>query len=559
MKENKLLTRLQSLSHGSQEAVQSGSSLSELDHYMHVERPIEQSVCEKMDAINSMGGGLLLLVGSAGDGKSHIISSLKSKPEYKDFKYRNDATETWSTSGDVSAVQALKYSLRNFNDSSIDSTNDKLLVAINLGVLLDFIEDNEVKTKFTGIVKIAEALKSTISTDFSNLELNQHIKVVSLAHQQCFELLSNIDEQYPVNSKFLSALLDKVTLKSDNNPFYNDYLNDSESKDIIDPVRFNYELLLLKPIRKTIVKMVIEAVVRFNLIITPRDFLDFIYQILVYPRWKEYSERSDFFSATLPSLLFSSSENKIQKALSELDPIKYSSVEHDKDLSELSSSGMYIDSYLKEDIFGTGQLTQIKNIANNFYANSECRIDVSIFLFRLKHLLEYHSEKDAYKSFIKNLQGYYINDSDTFSSLDENISKILPRYYGSYFSEVDHVPLNIQGKKFKLFSHLSLPPAEFHASFDVNHPNLFNLFIDMKWNVSGKDINLKLDYPLYEHLYELRAGKLSNNHEGDKNLNFSLFIRQLSELSNADKEVVIIDENSSKHVLMEKYNKIQIH
>ena len=85
MSRDRLLTQLRTLCHGSQEAVQSGSTFNELEKYLHIERPIDKEVCGCLNEIKEEGGGILLLVGSAGDGKSHMISYLRSKNEYNDF------------------------------------------------------------------------------------------------------------------------------------------------------------------------------------------------------------------------------------------------------------------------------------------------------------------------------------------------------------------------------------------------------------------------------------------------------------------------------------------
>lgn len=57
MKETNLMKELQRLCHGSQEAVQSGSALSPMDQYLHVERLIESDIRIKMDEISEQGGG----------------------------------------------------------------------------------------------------------------------------------------------------------------------------------------------------------------------------------------------------------------------------------------------------------------------------------------------------------------------------------------------------------------------------------------------------------------------------------------------------------------------
>ena len=101
------------LSQGSKQSVQCGLELDDFDEYMHVDRPIDKAVRKAMDSIRLNGGGILFLVGSAGDGKSHMISTLKK--DYTDFEFRNDASESpWRT---VSSILTLVIDvLGNFTD-----------------------------------------------------------------------------------------------------------------------------------------------------------------------------------------------------------------------------------------------------------------------------------------------------------------------------------------------------------------------------------------------------------------------------------------------------------
>ena len=127
MDDTALVKIFRRLCQGSKESVQSGLELDEFDNYMHVERPIDKAVRDTMDEIRVEGGGILFLVGSAGDGKSHMISTLKK--EYTDFEFRNDASESpWPN---VESIDALKIFLNNYKDVTLHTTTTKMLVAIN--------------------------------------------------------------------------------------------------------------------------------------------------------------------------------------------------------------------------------------------------------------------------------------------------------------------------------------------------------------------------------------------------------------------------------------------
>ena len=101
MEDTTLVKTFRRLSQGSKQSVQSGLELDNFDKYMHVDRPIDKAVRKAMDDIRQEGGGILLLVGSAGDGKSHMISTLQKdyalslqKNTTQSHKLQNDQGKT---------------------------------------------------------------------------------------------------------------------------------------------------------------------------------------------------------------------------------------------------------------------------------------------------------------------------------------------------------------------------------------------------------------------------------------------------------------------------------
>ena len=86
---SKITELFKQLNRGSLGSVQNGCQLSELTQYLNVNRMIEKNIEEHMKTIQSNGGGLVLLIGNAGDGKSHIISKLKASGLYNDFEFYN--------------------------------------------------------------------------------------------------------------------------------------------------------------------------------------------------------------------------------------------------------------------------------------------------------------------------------------------------------------------------------------------------------------------------------------------------------------------------------------
>ena len=407
MTRTKLEEVFEHLSQHSADSVQNGVKFSEWDEYMHVDRPIEDTLIGKMDEIDKIGGGIILLVGSAGDGKSHLISRIKQMSDWGESCFYNDATA--SCSPQKTAVDTLKEALVPFNDKNLSLTTRKMVLAINLGKLNAFIEDNEVKTNYTEIVRSTLPIfDDNSSTAGSEAE---RVKVIVFSDEQIFEFHPDWNKDYPVDAPFLSSILDKIVKKSNSNMFYKAYKEDKANPALQkDPLLLNYELLLIPEVRHTICMTIIEAIVKCKLNITPREFLDFIYSIMVYPAYDAYDEKKNFYEALLPTLLYCGTSNTIQKAITILDPLKHSSTEHDKQLSVLFTSYSIPKDYLNLEISGAIP-EELINRTNQFYDNNGHDIErTTKFLFRLRHLLSYHSEDMTYIEFLSLLRGVFNDD-----------------------------------------------------------------------------------------------------------------------------------------------------
>lgn len=544
MKDSPLVEIFQKLGQGAKGSVQNGRSLGELDKYLHVKRPVDDLLRQKMQEIENAGGGLVLLTGSAGDGKSHLISCLKSEGIFTDFIFYNDATESYSPSD--TATQTLKLALSEFQDCNIASTSRKMVLAINLGKLNEFIEDNAVIESYGQLIKVVSSIFN--DDDAGDGNNSDRIKVVQFTNQQIYEIRKDSDEEYPVNSHFLSSILKKITNRSEDNPFYKAYkMAKSQSGETIDPAVLNYELLSIPMVQNTIVKMCIEAIIRFQLMLTPRDFLDFVYRIVVYDDYRNFTVAHDFFKALLPTLIYSYGDNRILQSLYYLDPLKYSSSDHDKDLALLFTAINFPEQYFSQEDYGALPQAIVKNV-NAFYGNGEKNVtDLSEFLLRLKHLMHYHSESAAYKEFLKLYCECINNDTTAYLQAYSLVNQSIIRHYGSYYEKDNLVPLNIQGSKFRLFAHVHINMEK--PDVPYRSENVFYPYLLLKWTVHGKNetITLRLDYDLYGYLKDLGNGMLNVNYENDTNMEFNHFIGQLIDCSDKEKEVVILDDENKEN------------
>lgn len=543
------------LSQHSVDSVQNGKSFTNWDEYMHVDRPIESTLLKKMNAIDIAGGGIVLLVGSAGDGKSHLISRIKQMSDWGDNSFYNDATA--SSSPKKTAIDTLKEALIEYKDENLYKTSKKLVLAINLGKLNALIDDEEFIAEYKEIVNSTLPIFDDDTTPPTD---TTRVKVVMFTDEQIFEFYTENSSDIPMNSVFMSKIMEKVVAKTSDNPFfiaYNEDLVNGISRK--DPILLNYELLSIPEVRNTIVMTIIEVIVRYRLNITPREFLDFLYTIIVYPHYAEYNEKKDFFEALLPSLLYCGTENLIQKAICKLDPLKQSSTEHDKQLSVLFTSYSIPESYLTKLQISTLPIELLKR-TNEFYANNGRDIErTTKFVFRLKHLLSYHSESDIYKSYLSLLKGIFQKDTYKMQSIYDIVSKAIPRHYGSYYGKSNMIPLNIQGGRYRLFGNLKLIPEKINAYYSTMYKNKFSLKFDMSYKFPGTSVKLRMDYQLYSYLHELNRGKLALSYENEKDLTFGRFIRRLVEQCNCEQDITVVTSDTRELELSESsFGNIQL-
>lgn len=543
---SKITELFKQLNRGSFGAVQNGCQLSELTRYLNIDRMIEKNIAGHMKAIQSNGGGLVLLIGNAGDGKSHIISKLEANGSYNDFEFYNDATA--SCSPKMSSIDTLKMVLRNFDDNHIGTTDKKMLLAINLGKLNAFVGDNN----FSEIGNIA---KNVLSERYVKCDQKSYLRYISFSNQQQFELTQD-GTDYPIDSSFIREILDKITLEDNSNPFYRAYRETLLSLGGLYPEVVNYRLLSLPSVKKAITRLIIEAIIRFQLIFTPRDFFDFICSIIVFPFSGSYKEGQHFFESLLPTLIYEGKTNKIQRAVNRLDPLRISSLEHNKELSVLFTAFQLPEESLEENELGE-LYKDLKDRINFYYRNHGKDTErISKLVFRLNHLLKYDSESQEYKKYLSYLSRY--NDPatryDVVNELEEMINICIPRHYGAYLEAGELVPLNIQGSKYRLFTRIDKEMTNVDAPYLGENHNEFLLYIPLEWEVKNTRIPLKMDYQLFEYISSLEKGKLAITYESELNIEFSRYIRELIKNSASDKEVIIISSDNKQMSLKSKIN-----
>lgn len=329
-KQECFVNTLARLRESSKSAVVSADFADPYTMYMHVDRPVQEefiSILEK--TYNTNHAELILLCGSVGDGKSHMLSYCNDKyPDMMDrFYVHNDSTASLYI--DKPASYTIMKLMEEFSDEKIESSTKKMILAINLGTLSNFLEaDKESRfLKLKRYVENAGILDEKVGKDGED----KYFHSVNFADYHLYEL-----SREGTQSSYMQGILEKITQQDEDNDFYRAYCNSCKECPSYDmcPIRANYELLFDKRIQRGIINVLIECIVKNKLIVSTRSLLNMIYEILVdekvfdrgslEPR-KEPQKLTSvaYCEALLPNTLFGKKNaSEILENMNSIDPMQ---------------------------------------------------------------------------------------------------------------------------------------------------------------------------------------------------------------------------------------------
>lgn len=551
-----LLNELSKLKDSSHEAVEGYESLSKFKQYLHVKREIQEELLNKLNEVkNKSTSQLVMLCGSVGDGKSHLLAYLNSEyPEVmSNFKIHNDATESFDP--DKTAIDTLANVLKAFDNNHINNSNEKLILAINLGVLNNFMESDYAKEQYS---KLNELLNETNIFDSEATSQNYDkdpIHIISFSDYNLFELYDK-----HADSEYLKKLFRKVTDKNTENSFYQAYLRDV-ANGYNGPIRYNYELLMNEKVRNEICQLVINAIIKFKRIVSTRELLNFIYEIIVPPVIKKYDdidEVYDYMEEILPNLIYTTSERSpLLKIIAMHDPIHLRHEILDDFLIKLNMANN-LSAVIKEYLIECDETTAfIESIGNNhiseFRGNEEMIINTIIRYASILGIddIKYIFTQNSYREFIHYLHVYNTHDKTGFKELFDKVKGAVFRWKGS--PKKNYILIE-ELSNFNIAERIDLKPDLSNLQSSVDElGNRFKTDLILRFKVNNNDetIPLNIDYTLYNMITKLNNGYKPNKNDREDLVIFREFIDEIIKKGSSNEELLIEDINHELNFTLE--------
>lgn len=554
------ISELRRLSKLSAEAVQNLDHFDPLKKYMHITRHTEIDFKQLLLKIAEVNHKQLVLVcGSAGDGKSHLLSYLKYSEQdhiLDSYTIINDATE--SDAPNQTAIETLAERIAAFRDDRLnDGGREKVVLAINLGMLNNFIDSEQ--GKYFGKLKQYVLNNNIFSVaqplPFNKDEIFHHI---DFSNYQLYTLTAD-----GARSDYLTELFEKVFGNNTCNPFYNTYINQGSTcphhKQC--PVRHNFEFLMKEDVRKLLIQRIIEVCIKDKLVITSRDILNFIFDAVVSPDfdekklWDLLSNPAKFLetyiSYTTPMLIFENrGTSSLIDCMTENAATSDNIEKRDCDVLDFYAADDITPIVLSElngseysDILHSIGLSAIDN------GRDPLKKYVYKFLRNYKKLTDSQELKAdrLYLSFVQDLYHAYAGNIKHLKNLYSSVKHSIYSWNGTYGTDL--ICIDDSSDDYSILEQLIIRYDVAQGSGD-DEVLQFTPVIIVRFSNETKteQVSFSIDYSLYRVIMAMKDGYCPTSQDRNVHADFSSGIVALSEFGTKKSRVYIVSKRKTSNM-----------
>lgn len=524
-RDSNFVDMIQFLSATSKESIVNTEEFNNFNRYMHVERNIQNVLEAELEAMKYKDKALVFLVGSVGDGKSHLISYLNSVRSdlFEGVEIYNDATE--SDNPHKTAVETLSNKLGGY----FSGKYKKMIIAINIGMLhnlLTYLVKNDLLSNLIHIIEDSKIFSSEGMEDI--IYRSEDVRFISFLKEEIYTVKDG-----NIESEFYNNILSKVFTQSEENPFYAAFVKDDGDKRE-EPIYINYRLLLNPRVQATIRFLLIKIQIENKRILTTRSVLNFLYDIIVP---ETNAKNNDSY---LPTLLFENHErSQVLKSIAEQDPLLTQSTLLDQLNIDLYNA---IDFEKQcKDILGESFYSEVEPIILLIKGldKHKRKFEMIIRLHFLYDFSNYGTEH--YLSFIR----LYDAIDKSNKAKKEVYSKLLKALYAWNGSPQDNYIYSDSIKpNSKLLLGLNIKPKI--LSIESSR----NMTIDVKMDINDNIYQLNIDYNLFNLLEKIDEGYILKETDKEGAVMFSKFIEDiLNEIKSLDSTIIHLTRSNASYII----------
>lgn len=556
----KFVNELNRLRKSSSDSIDNVESFDPFKAYMHVTRTAEEDLKDILRRVNESGKKtLVLLCGSAGDGKSHLLSYLKNSDEENlldGYIIYNDATE--SNSPSKTAIETLNELLEPFKDVNVDETGSNVILAINLGVLSNFVESEYGESYWLLKTYVDRCNILTSKVNDNGYDSHSHFQHVSFSDYHMYSL-----SEQGARSGYIEDILDKIFGNNEGNLFYDSYQKDCAACPLSQkcPVKKNYEYLMLKSRQRYVANLLVKTVVQDKMILTTREILNFIYDILVangfsFTKFQKLIDDASFLKEYMkqitPSLLFASNDvTPLMNTIRKYDPLLNRSENADEiaiayyvssDIPKMINqclSGVSYENVLTD----SGMLQKLND-------DRVLRSQLFNLSVRIEAIEKQSISDEVYQDFIRDLYMFNAGKGKKLGQLYGMIEGGVTQWCGS--DQDENLCLDDKHQGFALYENVKFEASLEHIPHPASTDELFRFvptitvaFLDE----NETEIMLDIDYSLYELIYKLNQGYIQTADDRNNHADFISFVSRILQTGSLTKSLSVVSDDGQRAVI----------
>ncbi len=559
------------------EGLKSSSSLSvandkftKTNEYMHIESQMDSNLKNVILNAKKVNKSLVLVCGNSGDGKSHLIANFLNNGviSQEEFDVYIDATS--SDKKGVRANERLRTKLDEFSDSKLlDDTTYRLIVAINLGVLNDFLKNYE--NEFTSLKKYVDSQglfdNNPSWRDYSKKNDSSSKSDYLFGHVD-FTSFHRIELcQTGLDTSFFSNLFGKIITDSPDNEIFGAFCKECTNCTRKErcPVYWNYrELRDNQILREHVIYVISKAIIKANLSPSVREINNLFYKLIVGGAHDEPQSLSDPIERLLHLitnstlwLLYESHEGLLQYVSSE-DVLSDPRRSCDKELIALNLKPDFEKWLLENGVNASPMFKQIyndilycKNKNGKKYRDRETEIKQAVFKLYIRTNSIKNTTDIPYSTYLEFLFNYNIGKEDKCKDLIQLIEECVYLWNGRLSDKSgsnikNGVIIYRVSDKYYLYKKLEV---RFHKDISIKElsPDVvlpyfsFSMRFRFKLKESNTIIPLDVDFELYHFLLEVKNGYMPTNSDKKRNVKYDSFVRNL--ISDSDSDTYVYTRN----------------
>lgn len=220
-------------------------------------------------------GKHLVITGSAGDGKSALLSRA-----FKQARQQGVPLEEGHIHMDATAARAKHQTYDDTLDDFLESVDTYLDandgprtgLAINLGLAIDFFERHNYRVDYPEIWDAIDSTRNTVRYETDD------IVVINLSHRDTYDTAPD-----NLGGGLLEALVDKFAFDNPNSPFHDAFKASEQRCDVPDecPLHYNVRQFTDESVRRRVTELIAASGLIHNSYLNPRAILDIISKMIV--------------------------------------------------------------------------------------------------------------------------------------------------------------------------------------------------------------------------------------------------------------------------------------